>query len=142
APSTAKLPGETLRTVVQSEGKVSALLTVDGVQVPEKIDYYVRVFAGKPDATAQTDIGDPHYAGSFGFFQDAREMAGSHGGASGVKYGFVVDLSPALRRLSQAGALPQAELDVTLVPVSYEKREAAGQRLSIEKLELGIANVK
>jgi hypothetical protein len=56
--------------------------------------------------------------------------------------GFVVDLTPTLQRLSQAGSLPQAQLDVTLVPVPYERRQATGQRLGIEKLELGIANVK
>jgi hypothetical protein len=29
-----------------------------------------------------------------------------------------------------------------LVPVVYEKRQAPGQRVSIERMELGIANVK
>jgi len=63
-------------------------------------------------------------------------------GAAHAKLGFVVDLTPTLRRLSGTGALSQTQLDVTLVPVAYEKREATGQRLGIEKLELGIANVK
>jgi tyrosinase len=141
-PSAAKIEAETLRRVLESEGKTSALLTVDGVQVPERTDFYVRVFADKPDATAETPISDPHYAGSFGFFQDVRAMKAMAAGAAHAKPGFIVDLTPTLRRLSRSGALPQAQLDVTLVPVAYEKREATGQRLGIEKLELGIANVK
>jgi tyrosinase len=142
AASAAKIGIGTLRAVVQSEGKTSALLTVGGVDVPEKADFYVRVFAGKPDATAVTPISDPHYAGSFGFFQDAQAMAAMEAGTAHSKLGYVVDLTPTLRRLNQGGSLPAAQLDVTLVPVAYEKRQAFGQRLGIEKLELGIANVK
>jgi tyrosinase len=141
-PSAAKIEAGILRQILQSEGKTSALLTVDGVQVPEKADFYVRVFANKSDATAETPISDPHYAGSFGFFQDLHAMETTTTAAAHPKLGFVVDLTPAMRRLSRAGGLPQAQLDVTLVPVQYEKREATGQQLGIEKLELGIANVK
>jgi len=140
--STANIEVDVLRRVLQSEGKTSALLTVDGVDAPERADYYVRVFAGKSDATEQTPISDPHYAGSFGFFQDARAMPAMAAGTAHPMLGFVVDLTPTLQRLSQAGSLPQAQLDVTLVPVPYERRQATGQRLGIEKLELGIANVK
>jgi tyrosinase len=140
--SAAKIGIEALQRVVQSEGKTSALLTVDGVEVPEKADFYVRVFAGKPDATAETPISDQHYAGSFGFFQDAHAMAGMAAGAAHSKLGYVVDLTPALQRLNQAGGLPASQLDLTLVPVVYEKRQAPGQRVSIERMELGIANVK
>jgi len=140
--SAAKIGVEVLRGVVASEGKSSALLTVEGVDVPDKADYYVRVFAGKPDASAATPISDPHFAGSFGFFHDAREMAAMAAGATQPKFGFVVDLTPTLMRLNQGGGLPESQLDLTFVPVAYEKRQATGQRLGIEKLELGIANVK
>lgn len=142
AASAAKIGVEALRSAIQSEGKTSALLTVDGVEVPEKADFYVRVFAGKADATAETPISDPHYAGSFGFFQDAKAMAGMAGGEAHSKLGYVVDLTPTLQRLNQGGGLPASQLDLTLVPVAYEKRQAPNQRLSIERIELGIANVK
>jgi len=139
--ASARVDVETLRAVLQSEGRTSALLMVDGVETPEKTDFYVRVFAGKADAGAETPIDDPHYAGSFGFFKDARAMAQMKMPAD-MKFGYVVDLTPTVRRLSQAGALPSEQLDITLVPVHYEKREATGERLAIDKLELTIANVK
>jgi hypothetical protein len=53
-----------------------------------------------------------------------------------------VDMSGALRRLNQAGSLPAEGVDVTLVPVPYEKRDAAGQRLIIDRLALSVAQVK
>jgi tyrosinase len=139
--SAAKIEAQTIGSMLASEGKTSALLTVDGVEVPEKAEFYVRVFINKPDAGPDTAISDPHFAGSFGFFQDSHEMAGMAAGATHPKLGFVVDMTPALRRLSQGGSLA-GSVDVTLVPVAYEKRRAEGQRLSIDKLELGIANVK
>ncbi len=137
--SAAKIGIEALQKVIQSAGTTSALLTVEGVEVPDKADFYVRVFAGKADATAETPISDPHYAGSFGFFQDAKAMPGM---APHSKLGYVVDLTPTLLRLNQAGGLPVSQLDLTLVPVAYEKRQAQGQRLGIERMELSIANVK
>jgi tyrosinase len=142
AASTAKIEMQTINNVLASQGKTSALLAIDGVEAPDKAEFFVRVFINKPDANLQTSIDDPHYAGSFGFFHDSREMAGMASGAGQPKFGFVVDLNPALRRLQQGGALAGGQLDVTLVPVVYQKRRAEGQRLSIGKLELGIANVK
>jgi tyrosinase len=140
--SVAKIDVQTLRTVLESEGKTAALLTVDGVEVPQKTDFYVRAFLDKPDATPNTPITDPHFAGSFGFFQDAQAMAGMEAGAMHPRFGFVVDITPTLRRLNQGGGLSGPQLDITLVPVPYERREATGQRLGIERLELGIATVK
>ena len=140
--SAAKVDLQTVKSALNSEGKMSALLSVEGVEVPEKADFFVRVFVNKPDATAQTSIDDAHYAGSFGFFQDSRAMAGMPAGAGHAKFGYLVDLNPALRRLDQGGGLSGSQVDITLVPVVYEKRQAEGQRLSIEKMDLGIANVK
>jgi tyrosinase len=130
-----------ISNVLASQGKTAALLNLDGVQAPEKAEFYVRVFVNKPDAVAETPISDPHYAGSFGFFQDSREMPGMAAGAEHPKFGYVVDLNPTLRRLNEGG-LSGSQLQVTLVPVPYTGRKAQGQRLNIGKLELGVANVK
>ncbi len=141
--SMAQVPAESLKTVLQSQGNTAALLTIDGAQVPQKTDFYVRVFTDKPDASADTPMSDPHYAGSFGFFQDATAMPGMQVmGGEAKQLGFVVDLTPTLKRLSEAGGVQGPAVNITLVPVAYEKRQATGQTLTIEKLEFAIANVK
>src|SRR5262249_35094249 len=128
-----------LRSALDSSGNKAVMLTVDGVEVPDKTDYYVRVFLGKPDATPDTPIADAHYAGSFGFFHDAAPMKDM---PAHEKFGYLVDVTPTLRQLNQAGSLPSGHLDVTLVPVAYARREAQGQKLAIEKLELSVAQIR
>ena len=78
-------------------------LTIDGVDVPPRSDYFVRVFLDKPDAGPGTPITDPHYAGSFGFFNDP--MMTNMPGMGEAKAKFLVDLSGSLRRLNRAGSL-------------------------------------
>jgi len=118
----------------------AVLLTIDGVDVPPRADYFVRVFVGKPDAGPGTPITDPHYAGSFGFFNDP--MMANMPGMGDAKARFLVDVSGAVRRLNQAGSLAADGVDITLVPVPYEKRDTTGQRLTIDRLALSVAQVK
>jgi tyrosinase len=121
---------------VQSRNRL--YLTLGGVTMPKKSDQFVRVFLNKPDASAETPLTDPHYAGSFAFFVDEHAM---HGNASGTpNAGFVVDATEVLRRLNQAAGLPD-HVDVQLVAVAYEHRSAEGQQFTLENLELGIAPV-
>ncbi len=141
ARSTAKISAQALRDAIEPHSNRVAVLNVNEIVAPETNDYFVRVFAGKPDATPDTPITDPHYAGGFAFFQDAKAMAGMPN-MSGHKFGQVVDLTSTLRRLNQNGGLPTDSLDITLVPVAYEGRNAENQRLSIGSLELTIAQVK
>jgi tyrosinase len=68
APSRIKVEPEAFRTVMDVSGRDRAILTIDEVEPPEKQDVFVRVFINKPDATKDTPIEDPHYAGSFAFF--------------------------------------------------------------------------
>ena len=139
--SAAKVEAGVFRGALEAGGKNAVLLSVDGAEVPDQADYYVRVFLGKPDATAETPINDPHFAGSFGFFQDAKAMPNM---PMHEKLGYRIDVTPTLRQLSQAGSLSASQVDLSLVTVPYEGREAkaVGQRLSIEKLALSIAQVQ
>ena len=137
--SAGKIDGQAFRSALDSGGSKAVMLTVEGVEVPDQTDYYVRVFLGKPDATPDTPISDAHYAGSFGFFHDAAPMKDM---PAHEKLGYLVDITPALRQLNQAGSLPSGQIDVTLLPVPYARREAKGQKLAIEKLELSIAQIR
>jgi tyrosinase len=139
--SAAKVEAEVFRGALEAGGKNAVLLSVDGVDAPDKADYYVRVFLGKPDAAAETPISDPHFAGSFGFFQDAKAMPNM---PMHEKLGYLIDVTPTLRQLSGAGSLSGSQVDLSLVTVPYEGREAkaVGQRLSIEKLALSVAQVR
>ncbi len=137
-----KIEPEAFRSVLESGGKDKAVLTVDEVEIPESQDVFVRVFLNKPDASAATSIDDPHYAGSFAFFccpgdsttqgQQGMSMTGR------PKAGYLVDVTPALRKLNQGGALPAGHLDVTLVPVPYENRPIRTQRVTLGRLEVAV----
>ena len=119
------------------------VLTLSEVEIPEKRDFFVRVFLGKRDVSAQTAIDDPHYAGSFAFFSDEAAMKkhqAADAAAGRPKAGFIVNITPTLRKLSQAGSLTGEALDVTLVPVPYEHRSAVGQQVILGKLDLKLAS--
>jgi tyrosinase len=135
-----KIEPDLVRSVLEkNDPKEKVVLTIDEVEIPAKRDYFVRVFINKPDATEQTPIEDPHYAGSFAIFFDEEAMK-SHPGAGGhPKPGFLVDVTSTLRKLSQAGSLSTADVNVTLIPVPYEGREATTERLTLGRLELGLA---
>ena len=118
------------------------VLTVGEVQMPPKRDYYVRVFLNKPDASGDTPIDDPHFAGSFGFFFDESGMkrpttAGAMPAAPLT--GFLVDVGATLQKLNQAGSLGSNQLQVSLVPVPFARRQAAGEQLTLGRLELAVA---
>jgi tyrosinase len=123
-----------------SESSRRLLLTLGGVELPDKADYFIRVFVNKPDASAETPLEDPHYAGSFAFFFD--ESAHHHGSEpSTSKPGYIVEVGETLRRLNSAGSLPTDQVSIQLIPVTFPHREAKPNRFSVQSLELGIAKV-
>jgi tyrosinase len=138
--SAAKLGRQQVAPALDSASGRALLLTIDGVDLPQRSEFFVRVFLGKSDAGPDTPISDPHYAGSFGFFNDP--MMANMPGMGEMKGRFLVDLSGTLRRLNTAGSLAADGVDVTLVPVPYERRNPVGQRLTIETLALSVAQVK
>jgi tyrosinase len=128
---------------LESNSKAAVVLTLSEVEIPEKRDFFVRIFLDKRDVGTQTPMDDPHYAGSFAFFSDEAAMkkhqtANAAGGRP--KAGFLVNITPTLRKLSQAGSLTGEALDVTLVPMAYEHREAGGQQVTLGKLDLKLAS--
>jgi tyrosinase len=126
---------------IQGGSRNRVVLTIAGVEIPAKRDFYVRVFLNKPDVSAETPIEDPHYAGSFGFFYDEASMK-KHGGeqmqASGAQQrprtGYLVDVTATLQKLNQGGSLA-SEVNVSFVPVPYSHRESTGH-LTLQRLEL------
>jgi tyrosinase len=115
------------------------VLTVADIEIPGKKDFFTRVFVNKPDATGDTSIDDPHYAGSFAFFPADTGM--NHGDSaaapSHVNTGCLVDVTETLQSLNKAGSLTD-EVSVSLVPVRYFPGEAAGEFLTLQRLELGV----
>lgn len=119
------------------------LLTLGDVELPKSADFFVRVFLNKPDASPQTPLDDPHYAGSFAFFFDGH--GGHTASTAAPRAGYIVEVTETLRQLNRAGALPNMEeVSIQLVPVPFEDREdkARGQRFTLERLELGVVSVK
>lgn len=105
------------------------LLRFEDVSLDHTEDFSVRVFINKPDATAETPVEDPHFAGAFAFFQHA--MPGhDHGGGN-----FVLDVDDVLKRLNIAGGT----LDVALVLVPFSGRQPRTRTLTIKAAELRIA---
>lgn len=136
-----KLETGALRAVLEGGTRNRAVLTIGDVEIPEKRDFFVRVFAGKPGVLTETRLDDPRYAGSFGFFFDEKmrmSHEAEHGATGRPKTGFLVDLTSTLRRLNQGGSLPSDQVDVSFVAVPYGRREATGH-LTLQRLELGVA---
>jgi len=130
-----------LATALQGGPHTRLVLTVGDVAMPPHRDFFVRVFLNKPDVSGDTPIDDPHYAGSFGFFFDESAMKG-HDTAAGTPAapltGFLVDVSETLQKLNQAGSLSSNHVQVSMVPVPYARRQAAGEQLTLGRLELAV----
>jgi tyrosinase len=119
---------------IQEDGEdLRLLLTVGDVDMPGGGDFFVRVFVNKPDATANTSIEDPHYAGSFAFFMDPQH---AH---QGERPDFIVDLTKTVRRLG--GDMDRENVDIQLVPVALPGREPAVQSFGLESLQINLGRV-
>jgi tyrosinase len=131
-----------LASALQGGPHTRLVLTVGDAQMPPKRDFFVRVFVNKPDASGDTPIDDPHFAGSFAFFFDESAMKGHEAtGATPAAplTGFLVDVTSTLQQLNQAGSLSSNQAQVTLVPMPQARREAAGEQLTFGRLELAVA---
>jgi tyrosinase len=103
------------------------LLLLEDATLDDWQNYSVHLFLNKPDATADTPITDPHFAGAFAFFDHP-----GHPGHSAAS--FLLDAAPALKRLQIDGG----ELQISAVLVPYEGRGQAAQ-LSVGRASLQIA---
>lgn len=141
ANATIPLGDSDVQTALNGDGRTRLVLTFEGVEIPPPSEFFVRVFLNKKDASAATPVTDPHYAGSFGAFTDAKampEMSKDHT----AKY--VVDLTSTVQRLNQAGGLPFDHVDLTLIAVPYEhqrKQELHDQAVKIQSLVVATARI-
>jgi tyrosinase len=101
----------------------------NGVTLNHATDFFVKVFIDKPDATASTPDSDPHFVGSFAFFDH------EHGGPGGASRGnYHLDASAAVKRLSLEGK----SIGVNVVLASFPKREPKTNALEIASTEIQI----
>src|SRR6185437_973379 len=139
APTRLKVEPDAFRAMMDSSAREKAVLTIGEVELPPKNYVFVRVCVNKPDAGADTPMEDPHYAGSFAFFCCADDK-GHPGMAAAPKptLNYLVDLTKTIRKLNQGGSL-SADMDVTLVPVPFDNRPVETQRITLGRIEVGLA---
>lgn len=106
-----------------------ALIRFNGVTLNHTTDFFVKVFIDKPDATASTSDSDPHFVGSFAFFDHDHE-----GPERANRGNYHIDASAALKRLSPEGN--SIEVNVVLVP--FPKRQLKTNTLEIASTEIQI----
>ena len=99
-----------------------ALLRLNGVEDKLAGDVFVRVFLNKPDATPDTSIQDPHYAGSLAFF--------GHGHHPRI---FNLEITEAIKRASTDGSEPT----VQLVVVPFSAQTTPSPTLAVDSVEVG-----
>lgn len=93
----------------------------------------LRVFVNEPEANAESQTaGNPHYVTTIGFFGPS----GMHGDMD-MRSNVAVDLTPALRQLSDAGLLATDNISVQLVPVKGAG-EAAPAPVGLVEVELAV----
>jgi tyrosinase len=140
-PASAAIPMEpaAVRSMVERAGTERLLLTVGDIRQPMENSFFVRVFINLPTADPRTPTEDPHFAGSFAFFDDPKAMRDEQesGGA------FIVDVSETIRRLSRAGEVrDEAPVQVRFVAVPIrEGVQAADDTFGAGRLELALARV-
>ena len=110
------------------------LLRASDITPLQDEDAFVRVFVNLPDASADTPTTDPHYAGSFAFFEDRA----SHGDTAGHRTAdFYVDITNTVRRLRQAGEIAGGEpVSTQFVAVPYPGRQPARTRFALGSLDV------
>ena len=136
-PMTREIPmkADLFRSALTTDQANRLLLTVGAVKPPVQSDVFVRVFVNMPDATPETPVDDPHYAGSFAFFESDHDD--QHGSGSRQ---FIVDMTETVRRLRPKGAFrDSSRVDVQLVAVPFPDREPKAATVRIERLMLGIS---
>jgi hypothetical protein len=132
------IEGPDLQNLIGSENKSRLILPLEGVDIPAPSDFFVRVFVDKSDASGNTSIDDPHFAGSFGVFGDAKAMPGMTAENNSQ---FFVDITTTARKLNQAGSLTKGSFNITLVAVPYTHHEQHNQALTIQRVLLATAKL-
>jgi tyrosinase len=135
-----KVDASQFSQVFAADGHDRVLLTLKNVSHPMPNDVFIRVFLDLPDASAETTIEDPHYAGSFYFFTHNHMGGTAHGDMALPDY--IVDLTACLKRLHANGNWEvRNKISIDLVAVPIGRGKAMKTRISVEGLELLISTV-
>ncbi len=93
----------------------------------------LRVFVNEPEANAETETaGNPHYVTTIGFFGPS----GMHGDMD-MRPSVAVELTSALRQLSESGMLTSDDISIQLVPVKGAS-DAAPAPVGLVEIELAV----
>lgn len=123
-----------LRRVVsaaEAAGPDRVFAVISDIDAPENEQMVVRVFVNKPDATPETSVDDPHFAGSFGFFVFSHARKHGHAQSS-----FRVELTKTLQRLAVADGGLAPEFTVQLLPVVLSGRDPVGTEFTAHNIEI------
>ena len=129
--ATAEFKALSQEVAVDRQRKQRIVAFVKGVKPPENRGIGVRVFLNCDYLTPLTRVDDPHYAGSFTFFVGSEHS--EHGNLS-----YAIDLTDTMRRLAIEESLQSDQLNVQLVPLTYDGQPYDG---AIEIGEIEIASV-
>jgi tyrosinase len=129
--------GREFSQIANSQAGERAILTVRELAQPPSSDVFVRVFVNKADADAQTPTEDPHYTGSFYFFVHGDNAAGMN--QADMHHDWLVDLTPALKRLGTTAGGAPGQVTISLVAVPAAPGRAQDLTISAADLELVIS---
>lgn len=107
------------------------LAVIKGLKAPKDLNTRVRVFLNCNYLTKDTPYYDPHYVGSISFFGTDHEHEGHHEDAS-----YVVDLSKTISRLNRLNEINVNELNVQLMPISFNGRETEDIEIKVKSTEV------
>ena len=130
----ARSMAETAAPIAALRNPEQALIRVGEVDAPPvNENVIVRVFVNHPNLTSQTPVSDPHYVGSFGFFQT--RFAAEVCSTNGLKASYLLDATEALRRVGATGIDP-SEADVQLLAVGVDGRPLEGTEFFARQAEI------
>lgn len=115
----------------------SIRLKLRGVVASDPRAVAVRVFVNCPGLTQFTAINNPHYVGSFSFFQHPDDAGKGEHKHKGLEASFYLDLTPTLRRMAVGEAYKEGSpLEVQLVAVGVDDLAAVGGTVKVDSVTI------
>jgi tyrosinase len=112
-------------------------LVISDVTPPKENGALVRVFVNCPYLSVDTPTNDPHYVGSFSFFDVGAHVEEDHG-----KSAYTFDLTAAFRKLNRVQKLPKDQIQVQLLAIPKAKKKEAPIEFLPSKFEVSLAEVQ
>src|ERR1700681_4081125 len=102
-------------------------LTLDITEIMEPGQFSAAVFINKHDASAQTTLDDPGFAGALGFFVHSADQMGPTGGTITEALRYELDITTMLKRLQR----PSETLTTTVALLPINKSPSPASQLVI-----------